>query len=631
VGQATATPAMPEIRLTWHSGTVLPYASLWHTVLRACALNALHARDLPFNTARPPTRVELLVDPAGNVNLTAFAHALGEHPDAFRWSTLGAIPSWLSGTLVVPQPRLCFTCLANGYHAALFSIGLLETCPIHGTPLIDRCHCGAPFHATMRSLADYGTAGSCRCGRLHFFTHETCRRPALARDTTHAFDPVAAWLDGLSSLIRPRRLDEAVSRKAPGSIDWVVSAALALGLTYPACFRPAAPSTAAIGTACYRVRSGQTPAPSQPTRPTGTREPDQPSYWQATPATTIYRTFARHIRRHLAPNGPQWVMRFLDSCDPLAIGEQIRCRSHARLAFIDMLWERAVEADIEQRRWPDRRPPAGSTGHFTAAMDADCEVLGAAHVDARIQHWLACCAARISLKAAWRDAEARATAAACSGIADWAGDTAATAWLDSAWLARATLDGVGLVAPTATWGATLPCLSKAMRQTAYTTNQELRRDTMWAASRGTCLTWSVGTGWQVLEAIEPADFDLRRRRLLGLKIGRPWCWLYRAADGRFVARWDHARLQVQAATPAAAIAALRRCAMDYQRICQVALPVVASVPFVTPEPMQKQLADHYQFSVACVRARKGFWREAFVLTEAARSYQRASAIDGPER
>lgn len=59
-------------------------------------------------------------------------------------------------------------------------------------PLVGRCYCGAPFHTTLRSIVDFGTAGACRCGRLHFFTRETCRRPILAPELTHAFDSVAA-------------------------------------------------------------------------------------------------------------------------------------------------------------------------------------------------------------------------------------------------------------------------------------------------------------------------------------------------------------------------------------------------------------------------------------------------------
>jgi len=108
---------------------------------------------------------------------------------------------------------------------------------------------------------------------------------------------------------------------------------------------------------------------------------------------------------------------------------------------------------------------------------------------------------------------------------------------------------------------------------------------MWTASRGACLTWSEETGWEVIDAIAPADCDVRRRRLLGLQDGRPWCWLYRAADARFVARWDYAPLQAWAPTPAAALAGLRRCATDYLRIARVALPFPSSAHAVTPEPI----------------------------------------------
>lgn len=42
-------------RLTWHVGSVLPYASLWHTLRRAAALNTLRDLDL---LNRPVMRVD---------------------------------------------------------------------------------------------------------------------------------------------------------------------------------------------------------------------------------------------------------------------------------------------------------------------------------------------------------------------------------------------------------------------------------------------------------------------------------------------------------------------------------------------------------------------------------------------
>jgi hypothetical protein len=118
--------------------------------IQRCALNGLHPRDLPSRLARSPATVEL-IENRSDVDVTALARALGESPEAFRWSTMGRTPLWLSRARVVPRPRLCFAWLAAGYHAAMFSIALLDACPIHGTSLVDTCLCGAPFSARLRS------------------------------------------------------------------------------------------------------------------------------------------------------------------------------------------------------------------------------------------------------------------------------------------------------------------------------------------------------------------------------------------------------------------------------------------------------------------------------------------------
>jgi hypothetical protein len=133
------TRAMPESTLTWHTGSVLPYASLWHTVLRACALNALHASDLPRRSGGHCDGVELLTDARHRIDIAAFAHQLGEPADAFRWPTLGTLPLWLRQAIASPHPRICLACLSAGYHTALFSISLLDVCPIHGTTLAGCC------------------------------------------------------------------------------------------------------------------------------------------------------------------------------------------------------------------------------------------------------------------------------------------------------------------------------------------------------------------------------------------------------------------------------------------------------------------------------------------------------------
>ncbi|ODV43466.1 hypothetical protein AWV79_17775 [Cupriavidus sp. UYMMa02A] len=78
--------------------------------------------------------------------------------------------------------------------------------------------------------------------------------------------------------------------------------------------------------------------------------------------------------------------RFIASCDPFAISAWIGGSPRARQAFVDMLWGRAAEPGIEQRRWPDRRPPAETAGQLGELVQADCQICGADHADAATRH-----------------------------------------------------------------------------------------------------------------------------------------------------------------------------------------------------------------------------------------------------
>jgi hypothetical protein len=192
-------------RLTWYPGTVLPYASLWHTVLRVIALNLLASGELPDGPGRVIGSscanhrvVHLLHNDGVPVDTQLLAHWLGESPEAFRWSHLGVMPAW-SRFLFTPGLRLCPQCTAAGYHSALLSLRLLDRCPIHGVPLLDRCPCGRHFSESLDAFG-YRHPSSCVCGQLVFFTRETCRQLTLDPALTHAFDPVAKWLERVAPL-----------------------------------------------------------------------------------------------------------------------------------------------------------------------------------------------------------------------------------------------------------------------------------------------------------------------------------------------------------------------------------------------------------------------------------------------
>jgi hypothetical protein len=207
----------------------------------------------------------------------------------------------------------------------------------------------------------------------------------------------------------------------------------------------------------------------------------------------------------------------------------------------------------------------------------------------------------VAVRDSVRHAQGRATSAARLRLAAWDNPSHGTSWRDSAWLARVTPFCVRFATPNcASWPAE-PRASKALRKAANAAREQARRDAMWVASKGACLTWSDADNWHVIDAIAPVDFDVHRRRYLGWQDGRPWCWLYRTADSRCVARWDHAPLQVLAATPSEALTALRRCALDYRQICKVVLPFPSSLSIVAPEPIETRLAANYQFSVGAAR------------------------------
>jgi hypothetical protein len=85
---------------------------------------------------------------------------------------------------------------------------------------------------------------------------------------------------------------------------------------------------------------------------------------------------------------------------------------------------------------------------------------------------------------------------------------------------------------------------------------------------------------------------------------------------------DHAPLQALAAAQQDSIVALRRSAIDYQRIYHVTLPIASQVSIVTPEPIEMRSTAHYRFSVSAARRTEDFWTQARILAEAARKFRR---------
>ena len=632
--------------LTWYPGTVLPYASLWHTVLRVIALNLLSSGQLPDGPERvigsssaKHRIVHLLHNDGLPVDTQRLAQWLGESPEAFRWSHLGFMPPW-SRFLFTRGLRLCPQCTAAGYHSALLSLRLLDRCPIHGTALLDRCPCGRYFSERL-GASGYSHAGSCVCGQLVFFTRETCRQPTLDPALTHAFDPVVVWLERMAPLIRPKvaprawqlRWDDAWAALLP---QW----GEALGFGYPSLFlRPPEVNRRGLAvTDSGRLRDcehlPQRPGSRhQASPPQNARDRFSPaaSYWNPGPATWVYRSMARYLRRHVVRQSDRWVAAFQASANPLEVAQLLRTGRHALTSYADMLWSHRIEPDIEARRWPYRKllTPPMQPGPVAHLLHERIGFVGRGgllsdepwHEAAR--DWMQYQMAGAALLSLWHDAMARAATAAATGLANWEEKTDLTDLCD--WVAlhqpegrlrflALSIDRDGLVP--------LPRADKAQRREQLRQARALRWQALEVACRGSCLTWTPKEGWSVSASCAPDAVRWRCHRLLGLHGIHPRFWLY-TSSGRFVARLCSYRLQATADTARDAIDALRRGTRQYAKVYgthdlgESPNPVPPQVPLRVADELagQEQRAD-----VERARQQFGFWHCASTVDHITRLY-----------
>lgn len=559
-----------NLRLTWHPGSILPFASLWHTVLRVASLNCLRVLDLPvplwrqhgrrshmpsvmealFNEWNGQQRVALPID--------AWAASLGESSEALAWSHLGTLPQW-ARPMVLPGFRICRQCVAAGYHSALLSIRLLQTCPIHGTELVSQCACGRPF-ASRFTNQTLSLAGHCACGKLSFFTRDTCRIPVLSADETRAFRPLVEWLEALSRTRRPR-----AHSFAEGQRDWhhwVHSLAQweqALGIEHPDCLvtpQPQGQLHAVFDR--HAAQRGTRPLRSERIE---SKEPPGFTFWRPEPQHWVYRAMQRHLRRHVIRNGPYWVEQFKALCDPIEIAKRLRESRCALLAFADMQWARTVEPGVIRRRWPYRLDVTDEgqrrTGHLLSnAMPADT---GQLPLNRQQREWAAYHVSGAAISAAWRRAVIHAVDCSRSGVADWTVIDPLNPPSEN-WTLHQVDSGLHFLHlaehPFTDW--TLPASDKADRRARAQAQAQHHRRKLMTTCTGACLSWCAREGWRVMPAWTPVEGTVHRHRLLGFPGERPRLWLFEA-EGGFVARLQDMTLQTWASSPKAAIDALRTC------------------------------------------------------------------------
>jgi hypothetical protein len=571
---------MTGSRLTWHTGSILPFASLWHTLMRVAALNSLRVHELPdTDVHRDPGarstkyyRASLLYNESSNrqgegISTRALARWLHEPAKAFEWSHLGRIPKSLRG-LVHDGFRICPQCSKLGYHSALMSLRLLETCPIHGCALLSRCHCGRPFDNRL-GVSTLSRAGYCACGQLAFVSRDTLRRPIATPTDTQPFDAVAEWLTSFVTLSRPRIA--APSADALLSTQWLEHVRQwsdALDLTFPSCFIMTPPATGlrSVSTCGPQV----TPPPSfTHIGPRAFRAGEQRQdgrYWDVNPATLAYRSMLRYLRRHVTRGAESFSADFLSQPDPVRIANLMRSNHMATVAYAELLWSTHLEQHIRRRRWPYRPVEQGQGGDHVGRFEPPSpafDTLPFIFQDRAWLTWVQYQAARTALLSCWRQAQHLALRAVRTGIADVSMTDGADAWRWSTVRCGSVARFIALESqPSLAWA--LPLHDKAHRRRAHIAASARRQCAMEDACAGMCLTWCEVAGWTVEASYIPNGSPVDRHRLLGVGQARPHFWLF-GSEGQYVARACETKLQVRAETARAAIEGLRQAVAQYRR------------------------------------------------------------------
>lgn len=528
---------MAGSRLTWHTGSILPFASLWHTLMRVAALNSLRIRELPdADIHRHPgagshTRscASLLYNESSNrrgesISTHALARWLGEPIEVFEWSHLGRIPKGLRG-ISHDGFRVCPECLAAGYHSALMSLRPLQACPIHGCELLGHCQCGRAFDGRIDGKV-LSRALSCACGKWVYFTKQTCRRPMITADEVFPLDPVARWLESFIAVGHPQFGNALWTASVmPHWWDDLMEWSDVLGIDYPKCFKTVP------GPSGRRVVSTRGSLPTTTTsalhslsrqiEPIPARQ--QGSYWETNPATSAYRGMLRHLRRHVSRGSDLHAIDFLSNPDPERIARVMRSNQQAVVAFAELLWSTSLEQDVMRRRWPYRAIEQGYLGDFvgqiTSPTSWDQDIMPPWQGHAW-HHWVQYQSCRSMMLSYWREAQQRALDAVRTGYACLDPLLGVDAFKWATVHNHQSIRFVSLESQQR-WDWTLPRPDKARRCKDQCGAAVQRLRAIEDVCAGPCLTWNQFDGWHVTASMSPCGTRTDRHRLLGVGNDKP--------------------------------------------------------------------------------------------------------------
>lgn len=611
--------------LTWYPGTILPYASLWHTLLRATWLNDLRSGDIrQLYMSRESTCDERAVREA-----KVLASALGEPMRALsKFAVLEQFPAGLCRTCMVMQLRWCPACIAAGFHTLLGNIRLVSRCPIHALPLVEECpKCREQFKIRFDGLTV--RQWRCRCGYTQFLAPREARYPSIPALETRAWTPVAQWVKHIGSVLHSPSFE----RLLPPHIQLALTARWCHdnAIDYPDCFDDESvlwrdPDEAKYWS-IYRASSGCL----QDVRPPMRQNAEHP--WSESDQATVYKSMGRHLRRHGLANPDRLIRILMRTFDPAVFAITMAKRPKARVAFTEMLWARQLEPRAITRRWPNRpnehefdfgTPSIRKTRIELHDSVGNTFNFGAPHISDPARRWISQHATALEARQAWARAIRQTDRSIAEGWADWSiqdesiGSTFfsdCVVWFSRPRGKRTQFVGYVRNADTARFMVGLP--TKQQRREVW--DMARREGKKWAndLAKQSCLDWSLREGWRVETGARPTDDDVRQVALL--RTGQPTdCWIFKSQN-LFVARVVNGLIQAKGHTARDALCGLRRAVMQYRQTYEANYAIRTASPSAL-QAVSPALADATRCAQWHVMQMRGqgterFWSAAFITRE----------------
>lgn len=613
--------------LTWYPGTIRPYESLWHILLRATWLNNLRAGDIRQLYVKRKSPHWHDVCDVKNARLVGLA--LGEPFRAFsKFAVWDQFPYGVRTTLMSDQLRWCPVCIETGFHTLLGGIQLVSRCPIHDSVLVNTCpECNVGFSGGVRGLAVRNQL--CRCGRTRLLAKNMDWNPAVSAKEADAWAPVAKWVKQVGDVA----VSESFKRVLLGSTKFALFLRWChdSGIKSPACFTdestfwhdPAESKYWSI----YRASSGNLKDVKTPVQHS---EHFLPVSNEPSSQSTVYRAIGRYIRRHGCANPDGKIKTLMSTLDPAVFAITMANNPKTRVAFTEMLWARQMEPWAVYRRWPNRPSEPGFA--LTSARDIKTQIdlhhkvgqtrFGSSFSMSRqVCSWVEQHATGIEAHQVWGRATRQTTKSIADGWADWSNDQnyfESNADADAAvWFCRpkgTRVEFFGYVRNK----HQLPFLSfipvKQQRGEAMAAVLCNRKESVEAHSKRPCLTWSQRGSWQVENGAIPDDDDVRRVALL--HTGQPTdCWIFKS-QGVFFARVINGTIQASGATAKEVLCGLRSAVMHYRKTYDANHAVKAASQLIV-NPVSEALI----WATFCVRSQilhmrgsnaERFWSAAWI-------------------